>query len=119
MRTGRRAGRAVADELVRAHGRERGDRIDERDEARLGEPGGEADHVLLGHADVEEAAGMRSANGSSTVKPRSPVRSTIRSSLAASSVSCVDERVSHVRVACSSRARSSSAGRTAPRDIGR
>ena len=47
--------RAVADELVRAERRERRDRVDERDEARLGEAGRDADHVLLGDADVEEA----------------------------------------------------------------
>ena len=50
--------RAVADELVRAQGRECGDRVDERHVARLGEARGHADHVLLGDADVDEAVGM-------------------------------------------------------------
>ena len=45
---------AVAHELVRAERRERRDRVRERDEPGLGETGGDADHVLLGHADVEE-----------------------------------------------------------------
>ena len=50
--------RAVADELVGPHDREARDRVDERDESGLGQPRGEPDHVLLGDADVEEAARM-------------------------------------------------------------
>ena len=49
---------AVADELVRAQGGERGDRVDERHVPRLGEARRHADHVLLGDADVDEAAGV-------------------------------------------------------------
>ena len=45
---------AVAHELVRPEGRERRDRVREGDEPRLGEAGGDPEHVLLGHADVEE-----------------------------------------------------------------
>ena len=45
---------SVADELVGTQRREGHDRVDERDEARLGQAGGDSDHVLLGHADVEE-----------------------------------------------------------------
>ena len=45
---------AVADELVRPERRERRDRVDEGDEPRLGEAGRDAEHVLLGDADVEE-----------------------------------------------------------------
>ena len=47
--------RAVADELVRPERRERRDRVGEGDEAGLGEARRDADHVLLGDADVEEA----------------------------------------------------------------
>ena len=49
--------RAVAHEFVRAHRRERRDRVDEGHVARLGETGCDPDHVLLRHADVEEAVG--------------------------------------------------------------
>ena len=50
--------RAVADELVRAQGRERGDGVDERHVAGLGQARRHADHVLLGDADVDEAVGV-------------------------------------------------------------
>ena len=50
--------RAVADELVGAQGRERGDGVDERHVAGLGQARRHADHVLLGDADVDEAVGM-------------------------------------------------------------
>ena len=59
--------RAVADELVGAQRGERGDRVDERDEARLGQAGREPDHVLLGDADVEEA--VREALGERLERP--------------------------------------------------
>ena len=49
---------AVADELVRAQGRERRDRVDERHVAGLGQARRHAHHVLLGDADVEEAIGV-------------------------------------------------------------
>ena len=50
--------RSVADELEWAQAREGADRVAERDEPGLGEPGGEADHVLFRDADVVEAFGV-------------------------------------------------------------
>src|SRR6185503_11726356 len=50
--------RTVSYLLVAAHGRERGNRIAERHEPRLRQAGGDADHVLLGHTDIDEAAWM-------------------------------------------------------------
>src|SRR5205807_8859582 len=47
--------RAVADELVRSHRRERRDRIDEGDHPGLRKPGRHTDHVLFRDADVVEA----------------------------------------------------------------
>ena len=54
---------AVPDELVRTQGGEGDDRVAEGDEARLGQPGRQADHVLLGHADVDEALRMAVGEG--------------------------------------------------------
>ena len=45
---------AVTHELVRSERREGRDRVREGDEPCLGEAGGDAEHVLLGNADVEE-----------------------------------------------------------------
>ena len=53
----------VPDELVRAQRSEGDDRVDVGDEARLGQPGGQAHHVLLGHARVEEAGGVTLGEG--------------------------------------------------------
>src|SRR5262249_61184240 len=49
--------RSVADELVGPERGEGDDRVAEGDEAGVGEAGRHADHVLLGHTDVEEAVG--------------------------------------------------------------
>ena len=49
--------RAVAQEFIRAHRGERGDRVGEREKAGVGKAGGETEQVLLGHADVVEAVG--------------------------------------------------------------
>ena len=49
---------AVANELIASEGGKRCNRINERDEARLGEPGREPDHVLLRDTDVVEAIGV-------------------------------------------------------------
>ena len=66
------------------------DRVDERDEPGLGEAGRDADHVLLGDADVEEAVGEALGERlERPMKPRSPVSSTMRSSRSASSTSVV------------------------------
>ena len=46
---------AVADELVRPQRRERGDGVDEGDHAAVGQARRHAEHVLLGHAGVDEA----------------------------------------------------------------
>ena len=47
--------RSVADELIGPQHGESGDGIAERDEAGFGQAGRQAQHVLFGHADVEEA----------------------------------------------------------------
>src|SRR5262249_58439629 len=48
---------SVANELVRPQRGEGDDRVTEGDEAGVGQAGRRADHVLLGHTDVEEAIG--------------------------------------------------------------
>src|ERR1700734_1765850 len=47
--------RTVAYEFIRAHRGECADRVDERDQARLGQAGSKTDHVLLGDSDVDES----------------------------------------------------------------
>jgi hypothetical protein len=49
--------RAIADELERPQNGERDNRVRERDEAPFGQAGGERDHVLFRHPDVEEPFG--------------------------------------------------------------
>ena len=51
--------RPVADHLVRPQGCERPDRVAIRDESRLREAGGHADHVLLGDTNVHKSIRTR------------------------------------------------------------
>ena len=54
---------AVANELVRPEHRERDDRIAEGNESRVGQTGGNPDHVLLGDTHVVKAIGKAIAEG--------------------------------------------------------
>src|SRR5262249_1668329 len=47
----------IADELVAAERSEGHDGVDEREEAGLGKPGGQTDHVLFGDADIDKSIG--------------------------------------------------------------
>src|SRR3954471_18883960 len=55
--------RAVANEFEGPQGGKSSDGISVGTQTRLGESGGQADHILFGHADIDEAIGEAGAKG--------------------------------------------------------